>query len=423
MFNFWYETSYNNIIANNLVKEEYLQTLFDFKQIKDIQTPHIRLKANLPKFLSTVGIDFNIKNSASIPYTGIDKNTKNFFPVELSVFSKAGWKHDIFSCDAFIYRWLESSNTEILIWYPSEGFWTATWPYFDSLMEKWPNNKIRFVFGNLQRPKWADKTNNLIYKSFDFFWYDQQLQPRPVLDINKQEIYDFTFYNRRYKMHRALPYFSLLSKGKLRKAKHSFLGIVGNSIIDDHNAALQSIIQNYYETEEKYCGKGNAEHEGLIHSPEFFDWSLERIMNPDETIVDSTLYLHDQILHSESYLDLVAETWAFNRSDHLFITEKTYRSIANGNIFLILGNPRTLHYLKSKGIETFNDLFDESYDSRSYTHWFDRWKIIEKNIDRWRNMGIEGRTDYYKKNFEKIRHNQDVLFSRNFKNDVEEILS
>jgi hypothetical protein len=124
-------------------------------------------------------------------------------------------------------------------------------------------------------------------------------------------------------------------------------------------------------------------------------------------------------LHNESYLDVITETLVDN--DTLFITEKTYRSIANGSIFLIMGCPGTLKYLKSKGIETFSDLFDESYDDENIPHWFDRWKIIEKNLEIWHSLGKEGRQNYYKKSFHKLVHNQNLLYNRNFKKEIEEL--
>lgn len=70
-------------------------------------------------------------------------------------------------------------------------------------------------------------------------------------------------------------------------------------------------------------------------------------------------------LHADFYkkigIDIVVETameYPYN-----FITEKTYRPIANGRPFVIIGPLRTLTFLKSFGFLTFSSIIDESYDN------------------------------------------------------------
>jgi hypothetical protein len=60
-------------------------------------------------------------------------------------------------------------------------------------------------------------------------------------------------------------------------------------------------------------------------------------------------------------VDIVVETtmsYPYN-----FITEKTYRPIANGRPFIIVGPKNTLSFLKSLGFLTFSSIINESYDS------------------------------------------------------------
>lgn len=45
-----------------------------------------------------------------------------------------------------------------------------------------------------------------------------------------------------------------------------------------------------------------------------------------------------------------------------FTSEKTLKVILNKDIFLLLGNYGSLHFLRSLGFKTFNHIFDESYD-------------------------------------------------------------
>jgi hypothetical protein len=70
------------------------------------------------------------------------------------------------------------------------------------------------------------------------------------------------------------------------------------------------------------------------------------------------LSLFDQ--SAESLLYLVTETVATGRRHHL--TEKTFKPIALGMPFVIVGTQGSLRYLRSYGFKTFGDLWDESYD-------------------------------------------------------------
>ena len=81
------------------------------------------------------------------------------------------------------------------------------------------------------------------------------------------------------------------------------------------------------------------------------------------------LSLFDQ--SAESLLYLVTETVATGRRHHL--TEKTFKPIALGMPFVIVGTQGSLRYLRSYGFKTFGDLWDESYDDEP-----DDSKRIEK---------------------------------------------
>ena len=74
---------------------------------------------------------------------------------------------------------------------------------------------------------------------------------------------------------------------------------------------------------------------------------------------------------AESLLYLVTETVATGRRHHL--TEKTFKPIALGMPFIIVGTQGSLRYLRSYGFKTFGDLWDESYDDEP-----DDAKRIEK---------------------------------------------
>lgn len=63
---------------------------------------------------------------------------------------------------------------------------------------------------------------------------------------------------------------------------------------------------------------------------------------------------------AESLLYLVTETVASGRRLHL--TEKTFKPIAMGMPFIIVGTKGSLKYLREYGFKTFEGIWDESYD-------------------------------------------------------------
>ena len=68
-------------------------------------------------------------------------------------------------------------------------------------------------------------------------------------------------------------------------------------------------------------------------------------------------------VYSELSIEIVCET--NTTTDTFFITEKTFRPIAYGKLFLVVGSPKFEQNLKSMGFDIFDDIIDKSYDSES----------------------------------------------------------
>lgn len=104
----------------------------------------------------------------------------------------------------------------------------------------------------------------------------------------------------------------------------------------------------------------------------------------------------DRKYNSKHYYDsafsVVTETFAPAENNSypndefnvLWTTEKTWKPIAIGHPFLLLGSVHTLQYLRSEGYYTFPELFDESYDNER--DLIKRTKMIVNNIERLANM-------------------------------------
>lgn len=91
-------------------------------------------------------------------------------------------------------------------------------------------------------------------------------------------------------------------------------------------------------------------------------FSADRLADSDHNSYASRVDQH----YADSYWHLVCETHLdLEHSQRgAFVTEKTWKPIANAQPFVILGTAGSLEYLKSLGYQTFGDVgIDESYDT------------------------------------------------------------
>jgi hypothetical protein len=79
--------------------------------------------------------------------------------------------------------------------------------------------------------------------------------------------------------------------------------------------------------------------------------------------------------NSDSYVHLVTETTVIPK---IFVSEKTWKPIASGQLFLIFSNPGTVSYLRNQGVDVFDDIIDHGYDSIS--NWQDRLHAIHDQL-------------------------------------------
>lgn len=66
--------------------------------------------------------------------------------------------------------------------------------------------------------------------------------------------------------------------------------------------------------------------------------------------------------YNRTAVSVVVETNMFEHADDIFITEKTYKPIMMGHPWVILSSPGAVALLKTWGFESFDNLFEETYD-------------------------------------------------------------
>lgn len=119
------------------------------------------------------------------------------------------------------------------------------------------------------------------------------------------------------------------------------------------------------------------------------------------------LSLFDQC--AESLLYLVTETVATGRRHH--ITEKTFKPIALGMPFVIVGTQGSLRYLRSYGFRTFEGIWDESYDDAEDA---DRIARIASLLRSLHELPTAAKQDLFDQAREVIEHNWNHFYGGGF---------
>jgi hypothetical protein len=89
---------------------------------------------------------------------------------------------------------------------------------------------------------------------------------------------------------------------------------------------------------------------------------------------------------------------------NLHVTEKTFKPLAFYHPFVVFGQTGTLAYLHELGFETFENLFDESYDT--VEDHSTRLAQIVNNVSNFKQQ------DYNELTWQKLNHNHDLFYNR-----------
>jgi hypothetical protein len=112
---------------------------------------------------------------------------------------------------------------------------------------------------------------------------------------------------------------------------------------------------------------------------------------------------------AESLLYLVTETVATGRRHHL--TEKTFKPIAMGMPFVIVGTRGSLEYLRSYGFRTFEGIWDESYDQAEDAVRIERIASLLRSLDE---LPPEAKQDLFDQAQEVVEHNWNHFYNGGF---------
>ena len=126
--------------------------------------------------------------------------------------------------------------------------------------------------------------------------------------------------------------------------------------------------------------------------------------------IDYGTNLYDLVGYSKlikkCLIELCVET---NVLDYLFITEKLLKPIVFKTPFLLMGCPYTLKYIRQLGFETFDCVFDESYDEQPIL--YDRVQSVITNLKQISTLSLQDAIKKFKITEEICNHNYNVFMN------------
>lgn len=115
---------------------------------------------------------------------------------------------------------------------------------------------------------------------------------------------------------------------------------------------------------------------------------------------------------SRRALELVSETMVYNDKNEVFFSEKTYKAIRAGQLFLILGHTGSIRELKKLGFKVFDEYLDHSYDACEKLE--DRIELLSTELKRINDMSDNEFDKIWQATYQDRLHNQTHL-KRKFK--------
>lgn len=223
------------------------------------------------------------------------------------------------------------------------------------------NQHIEF-FSNISEFIW--------YGELNWFWFYmfEKNHTKNFTFNHSNKKYDFFYLNKQKRPHRLQLYNELLQSGLLNNSLYTFIGH------DNRPVRLP------LEYELPWVDRKN------------YPW-----------------YNHDQDIYEKPYeatkYNIVSETIV---NDEIFFTEKIWKPILAQQPFVVHGSAGYLLELRQLGFQTFNNFFDESYDSE-----LDHEKRIKKIVTTLKHIQKIDYKKLYQDTFDIRQHNKNLFWNKN----------
>lgn len=348
------------------------------------------------KYIIPVGVNQSPREWIGSGFLGID--------------TEYGWKNIFDKLTYKFRRDLQKGKAYLMIDNSLEGYHHDT--IFDYLyqgaVDRFISPKqIIYVTGNTiikeRLNLWKDANRgkeSIQVIAYSHFEYDIGQKVNNIIKTNPEELPTFTEHIAHKEEHEwNIKIFNFLNK-KPRKHRFwffqmlKFWGLIHRGVLSMNKMEIEEPINIDYNTMDIKDVK-EANKELPIYA---YDTSNE--------IEDFDFYMYNFNKRAalDSYITLVSETHYEDEDGTCFISEKTFKAIANKQPFIILGNRFSLEKLKEMGYKTFDSILNETYDGLESIH---RMNAVIQEIRQWEAR--EDKLTHFKWIEEIVEHNFRVL--------------
>lgn len=180
------------------------------------------------------------------------------------------------------------------------------------------------------------------FNDFELWYYQRNLEQAPLAIHSEPREREFTALNRLHKSWRATAMADLQRIGVLDNSYWSYCetGELGN----DNPIEIDTIAQLRHNTMK------------FLESAPYASDELDQHQRNDHSSTPGKY-------HTNAYCNIVMEThFDADQSGGTFLTEKTFKPIKHGQMFMIAGPAGSLQALRDLGYKTFDRVLDNTYD-------------------------------------------------------------
>ena len=210
------------------------------------------------------------------------------------------------------------------------------------------------------------------------YWYYYSMNSLKVLPITDKKQFVLGCLNGNPRPHRVANYYMLKNKKYWNRCCTSFF--ISDSYTRNDDIELEPKEMDFWNSIKPQLQNNNGITSGVENN-------LPAITN--------------------SYINLVTETTVLN---DIFLTEKTWKPVASGQIFLVFGNPGTMSFLQSQGVDIFPDLIDHNYYDQEI-NWRVRLNKLHEVLDDLLDKDLE---TIYRDTHKRRVQNQEKFFLGRF---------
>ena len=312
----------------------------------------------------------------------------SYYPIGLAFFN---FEIDYFDLlDSPVKDHLRQGRLRILFYYHEGDNPARQQVHLDQLCQKnnLPKTCYRFISGNTQ----ADLIDQFVYFPDHELFYQRAIQNNTRIKINNEKRNrDFTLLSRRWQPWRAAFIAELYRTNHLANSYWSFNTVGADNLSVTHDNPVNLFRQ--FGHLPRYAA------EFIQGSPYTCDQLSTDQHNCHQTVVTEH--------YTNSAINLVLEThFDADDSGGTFLTEKTFKPIAHGQPFVIVGCAGTLAQLQALGYRTFDSRIPSDYDLiRDNTLRFGRL------IDMVAELKQQNLAELFESCRNDIEYNQDLFYS------------